>query len=85
MELIYQSVEPGIEECRDNMRDLLDVISMKDDGKNYVYELIKEFAIKNGELYINTNLVDLLNRIYKEERGPIFVNEYEKADNNYFG
>ena len=72
MKLIYYSTEHGIDECKDNIRDLLDVISEKPDGKNYVYQLIKDFAIQNGDLYIKSNLVELLNRIYQEERGPIF-------------
>lgn len=40
--------------------------------KSYVYNLIKEFAINNNNLYKSSNLVDLLNRIYREERGEIF-------------
>jgi len=48
------------------------------DCKHYVYNLIKKFAIKNNEIYISSNLLDLMNRIYQEKRG-IFVYR-----NNFF-
>ena len=63
------------DECNDNMKNLLTFISEieKDNWKNYVYRLIKTFAISNNDLYLNSNLLDLMNRIYQEERGDIFV------------
>lgn len=72
MKVIYALNELNNEECKENMKNLLSFISQKSNGKSYIYGLVKEFAINNSELYINSNLVDLLNKIYQEERGPIF-------------
>lgn len=72
MKVIYALHELNNEECKENMKNLLGFISEKSNGKSYIYSLVKEFAINNSELYINSNLVDLLNKIYQEERGPIF-------------
>lgn len=71
MKIIYKE-DIDYQNCKVNIKNLLNEISYKPEGKSYVYNLIKEFAINNYSLYINSNLVDLLNRIYREERGEIF-------------
>ena len=62
MKYIYSRELKNNEECRNNIRRLLQEISEKPNGKIYVYDLIKQFAIKNNELYIKSNLLDLLNK-----------------------
>ncbi|MCQ2816795.1 MAG: calponin homology domain-containing protein [archaeon] len=58
-----------------NMKRLLTFISRKNkrftkiDCKDYVYNLIKKFAIQNDKLYLQSNLLDLMNRIYNKKRG----------------
>jgi hypothetical protein len=75
LENLYEIYSYEMESCCENMRILLTFISeSKESAKKYVYRLIKSFAIKNNELYLNSNLLDLMNRIYKEERGEIFDN-----------
>jgi hypothetical protein len=46
--------------------------SENNDCKAYIYKLIKTFAIQNDKKYLKSNLLDLLNSIYKEKRGQIF-------------
>lgn len=75
MKFIYSQDVIDNEECRVNIRELLEFISEKPQGKEYIYNLIKEFAIYNNDIYMHSNLVDLLNRIYKELRGPIFADK----------
>lgn len=75
MKFVYSQELLDNQECKDNIRNLLEFISEKPNGKAYIYDLVKEFAIQNNDLYIHSNLVDLLNRIYQEERGPIFQTE----------
>ena len=74
MKIIYKE-DIDYSNCKKNIKWLLNDISLMPGGNTYVYNLIKEFAISNNTLYLNSNLVDLLNRIYKEERGDIFVTE----------
>jgi len=75
LEILYEIYSYEIENCCENMRILLTFISeSKESAKKYVYRLIKSFAIKNNGLYLNSNLLDLMNRIYREERGEIFDN-----------
>lgn len=81
MKYIYSQELLNNTECKENIKKLLEFISETPKGKTYVYDLIKEFAIQNNDLYIRSNLVDLLNRIYQEERGPIFHTEIS-GDNN---
>jgi hypothetical protein len=73
MKIVYKN--DIYDECHDNMKNLLTFISELDQEncKNYVYRLIKTFAISNNELYLNSNLLDLMNKIYQEERGDIFT------------
>ncbi len=75
MKIIYSQELSNTNECKENIKHLLEFISETPKGKTYVYDLIKEFAIQNNDLYIKSNLVDLLNKIYQEERGPIFQTE----------
>ena len=64
-----------------NMKNLLTFISElkneKKDCKDYVYNLIKSFAIQNDKLYLQSNLLTLLNKIYEEKRGTIFGNKHK--------
>lgn len=75
MKIVYKN--DVYDECHDNMKNLLTFISEieKDNCKNYVYRLIKTFAINNNELYLNSNLLELMNKIYQEERGDIFLEQ----------
>lgn len=72
MKIVYKN--DVYDECHDNIKHLLTFIAEieKDNCTNYVYRLIKTFAINNNDLYLNSNLLDLMNRIYQEERGEIF-------------
>ena len=75
LEMLLEIYSYDVENCCDNMRILLTFISdSTEKSKKYVYRLIKSFAIKNNDLYLNSNLLDLMNRIYQEERGEIFDN-----------
>jgi len=71
MKHVYESNSPMVQQ---NMKTLLTYISELDDQdcKHYVYTLIKNFAIKNNDMYIGSNLLDLMNRIYQEERGNTY-------------
>ena len=64
------------DEPHENMKTLLTSISElkseNNDCKGYIYKLIKTFAIQNDKKYLKSNLLDLLNSIYKEKRGQIF-------------
>jgi len=73
MKIVYKN--DVYDECHDNMKNLLTFISEieRENCKNYVYRLIKTFAISNNELYLNSNLLELMNKIYQEERGDIFI------------
>jgi hypothetical protein len=75
MKIVYKN--DIYDECHDNMKNLLTFLSEieKDICKNYVYRLIKTFAISNNDLYLNSNLLDLMNKIYQEERGDIFLEQ----------
>lgn len=66
--------------CKENMLNLLTFISFESNCKSYVYRLLKEFAIANNELYLTSNLLELMNDIYKGERGLIFPDETEEDD-----
>jgi len=70
MKIVYTSNST----CQINMKILLTYISelSNKDCKHYVYTLIKNFAIKNNDIYITSNLLDLMNRIYQEERGKLY-------------
>ena len=72
MKIIYKSLYD--EECLNNMRYLLTYISeiKFDFCREYIYRLIKDFAINNNEYYLKSNLVDLMNNLYKKLRGDIF-------------
>lgn len=72
MRIVYENDVP--DECHENMKSLLTYISeiKLNDCKQYVYELIKAFAINNNDIYLTSNLLDLMNKIYQEERGDIF-------------
>lgn len=72
MKIVYKN--DIYDDCHDNMKNVLTFLSEieKENCKNYVYRLIKNFAINNNELYLNSNLLDLMNKIYQEERGDIF-------------
>ena len=63
---------PEEQACKENMLSLLNDISSKENGQTYIYNLIKEFGIIDYNLYISSNLIDLMNDIYKAERGDIF-------------
>lgn len=68
------------EECKTNMLTLLHNISTKSNGQSYIYNLIKEFGISDYNLYINSNLIELMNDIYKAERGDIFNKQVEQIN-----
>jgi hypothetical protein len=72
MKIVYKSDVQ--DECHENMKSLLTTISeiKSNNCKQYIYKLIKTFAINNNEIYIKSNLVELMNKIYQEERGEIF-------------
>lgn len=58
----------------DNLRILLTFISeiKAHDCQIYIYKLIKTFAIQNNDIYLRSNLLDLMNKISQQERGEIF-------------
>ena len=74
MKIIYG--DEIMDEPHENMKTLLTFISEikseNNDCKGYIYKLIKTFAIQNDKKYLKSNLLDLLNSIYKEKRGQIF-------------
>ena len=72
MKIIYKSLYD--EECLNNMKYLLTYISeiKFDFCMEYIYRLIKDFAIHNNDYYLKSNLVDLMNNLYKKLRGEIF-------------
>lgn len=74
MKIIYS--DDIIEQPHENMETLLTFISElkseKNDCKEYIYLLIKTFAIQNDKIYLKSNLLGLLNSIYDEKRGAIF-------------
>jgi hypothetical protein len=74
MKIIYK--KSVTDESHENMKELLTYISefAEGDYKLYIYKLLKTFAIMHNELYLNSNLVDLMNKIHQEERGEIFQN-----------
>jgi hypothetical protein len=62
------------DESHKNMLELLTYISEIAEGtyKPYIYKLLKTFAIMHNDLYLSSNLVELMNKIHQEERGEIF-------------
>jgi hypothetical protein len=72
MKLVYKN--DVSDECHENMKSLLNYLSeiKTHNCKQYVYKLIKSFAINNNDIYMTSNLVELMNRIYQQERGDIF-------------
>ena len=60
------------EDCSNNMKTLLTYICETKNMKQYVYELIKEFAINNNNIYLKSNLLDLMNLLHQSLRGDIF-------------
>lgn len=58
----------------ENMKILLTFISeiKIHECQSYIYRLIKSFAIQNNEIYLKSNLLELMNRISQEQRGDIF-------------
>lgn len=68
MKLIYMTEDYT---CHENMKDILTYVSNIDLEmcKKYAYSLIKQFAIQNNQMYLESNLLELMNKISQEERG----------------
>ncbi len=77
MAYIYDSGEDyelNLDLARHNMKILLTFISeiKYKDCQSYIYKLIKTFAIEHNEIYLRSNLLDLMNNISQLQRGDIF-------------
>jgi hypothetical protein len=84
LRLLYQ---PDTEsECKENVHDFLEELhdgsdecigtdtqcNSTDELRSFVYESIKAFAEANQKAYKDSNLVELMNKVVAQKRGPIF-------------
>jgi hypothetical protein len=77
MAFIYDSgddFQTDTNPAANNMKNLLTSISeiKSNECQNYIYRLIKTFAIDYKEIYLRSNLLELMNNISQQQRGEIF-------------
>jgi len=67
LELLYQP--DTHQRAKENVLDLLEFLAQESEGfKEYVYQILKRFAEKSHKRFLQTNIVDFMNKLARDRR-----------------
>ncbi len=76
LRLLYKA--DSEQECRDNLLQFFEELYPEDvKFRNYFYKIIKEFSEMHLKMFLESNLVDFMNKISRQRRG-ILISKFSR-------